>query len=74
MAAQEEEERVEGISADLTEFLLDDFCKRKEALRCRSMLSEKDSVVSADNGEPVKKFVVVRSVFCVRVISTAIWG
>ena len=33
----------------------------RAALRCRSMLSEKDSVVSVDNGEPVKKFVVVRS-------------
>lgn len=38
------------------------------------MLSEKDSVVSADSGEPVKKFVVVRSMFCVRVISTTLWG
>ena len=31
------------------------------ALRWRSTLSEKESVVSAESGEPVKKLVVVRS-------------
>jgi len=29
MAAKEEEEGVEGISADLSDFLLGNFCKRK---------------------------------------------
>ena len=33
----------------------------RAALRWRSTLSEKDSVVSAAKGDPVKKFVVVRS-------------
>jgi hypothetical protein len=32
------------------------------ALRCRSTLSENESVVSADSGSPEKKLVVVRSV------------
>ena len=36
--------------------------KARAALRCKSTLSEKDRVVNADNGEPVKKLVVVRSV------------
>lgn len=36
--------------------------KAKAALRCRSTLSEKDSVVKAERGCPVKKLVVVRSV------------
>jgi len=36
--------------------------KARAALRCKSTLSEKDKVVSADNGEPLKKLVVVRSV------------
>jgi hypothetical protein len=31
------------------------------ALRWRSMLSEKESIVSAESGEPTKKSVVVRS-------------
>ncbi len=35
--------------------------KASAALRCRSTLSEKESVVSAESGEPVKKLVVVRS-------------
>lgn len=35
--------------------------KASAALRCRSTLSENESVVSAESGEPVKKLVVVRS-------------
>ena len=35
--------------------------KASAALRCRSTLSEKESVVSAESGEPLKKLVVVRS-------------
>ena len=35
--------------------------KASAALRCKSTLSENDRIVSADRGEPVKKFVVVRS-------------
>lgn len=35
--------------------------KARAALRWRSTLSEKESVVSAESGEPVKKLVVVRS-------------
>jgi len=35
--------------------------KASAALRWRSTLSEKESVVSAESGEPVKKLVVVRS-------------
>lgn len=34
----------------------------RAALRCKSTLSEKDSVVKADSGDPEKKLVVVRSV------------
>ena len=36
--------------------------KARAALRCKSTLSEKDSVVKADSGDPEKKLVVVRSV------------
>lgn len=35
--------------------------KARAALRCKSTLSEKERVVNAVSGEPVKKFVVVRS-------------
>lgn len=35
--------------------------KARAALRCRSTLSENESVVNAESGEPVKKLVVVRS-------------
>lgn len=38
--------------------------KARAALRCKSTLSEKESVVKAARGEPVKKFVVVLSVHC----------
>lgn len=33
----------------------------RAALRCKSTLSEKERVVRADRGDPVKKLVVVRS-------------
>ena len=36
--------------------------KARAALRCKSTLSEKDSVVKAESGDPEKKLVVVRSV------------
>jgi len=36
--------------------------KARAALLCRSTLSENESVVKADKGDPVKKLVVVRSV------------
>lgn len=35
--------------------------KARAALRCKSTLSEKESVVKAERGDPVKKLVVVRS-------------
>ena len=35
--------------------------KANAALRCRSTLSENESVVNAESGDPVKKLVVVRS-------------
>lgn len=35
--------------------------KARAALRCRSTLSENESVVNAESGDPVKKLVVVRS-------------
>lgn len=35
--------------------------KAKAALRCRSTLSEKESVVNAESGSPSKKLVWVRS-------------
>lgn len=35
--------------------------KARAALRCKSTLSEKESVVNAESGDPVKKLVVVRS-------------
>lgn len=35
--------------------------KARAALRCKSTLSEKESVVNAERGDPVKKLVVVRS-------------
>ena len=35
--------------------------KARAALRCKSTLSENESVVNAESGDPVKKLVVVRS-------------
>lgn len=35
--------------------------KASAALRCKSTLSENESVVNAESGDPVKKLVVVRS-------------
>lgn len=39
--------------------------KARAALRCKSTLSEKERVVKAANGDPVKKLVDVRSTKCI---------
>jgi hypothetical protein len=48
--------------------------KASAALRCRSTFSEKESVVSAESGEPVKKLVVVRSSGRIRSLVGSGWN